>query len=237
MNCDDWSLWTKNGKLKFNFVRLTSKCNSNLQLPDASSVPLTTFLPFPIPMRPKRRSTRRRTRCNDRLIPSPVRRLLNEPRRNIEAAMCEPNMPVSRSGGDSFDPPRNHRTIPPKRLTEFRSELDPESGKNVRSLCLGVSIGWLPILRFIFDTGLWLSPPCSSCASASSRLCRRKFASVLMSTRGRLFNSFTAHVDDALRFLKNNFRWFFVSSACTTDASLYCMCLRTKREKKKTDFN
>lgn len=125
-------------------------------------------------MRPKRRSTRRRTRCNDRLIPSPVRRLLNEPRRRIDAAKCEPNIPDSRSGGEwSFDAPRNHRTIPPKRLTEFRSELDPESGKNVRSLCLGVSAGWLITFRFMFDTGLWLSPACSSWLSASSKLCWR----------------------------------------------------------------
>lgn len=80
----------------------------HLQLPVASSTPPTTFFPFPKPIRFKRRSTRLRTRCKDRPIPSP-RLLLNEPCRRIDAAKCDPNTPDSKSAGASFEP-RNQRT-------------------------------------------------------------------------------------------------------------------------------
>lgn len=126
--------------IRFHFFPV--KSIFHLQLPVVSSMPPTTFFPLPIPMRPRRRSTRRRTRCNDLLMPS--LRLscnLNELRRRIDAAKCEPKFPDSRSTDEFPFDPRNHRTIPPKRPTEFRSELDAESGKNARSLCLGVSDG------------------------------------------------------------------------------------------------
>lgn len=45
--------------------------------------------------------------------------------------------------------------IPPKRPTEFRSDLEDVSGKKARSLCLGVSVGWFDTVRLvIFEIGL-----------------------------------------------------------------------------------
>lgn len=80
-----------------------------IQLPVASSTPPTTFFPFPKPIRPRRRSTRRRTRCKDRPIPSP-RLPLNDPCRRIDAAKCDPKTPDSKSSDASFEP-RNQRTM------------------------------------------------------------------------------------------------------------------------------
>lgn len=97
-------------------------------------------------------------------MPSPVRRPcnLNDPLRKNDAARLEPKTPASRSTEDrSFDELRNQRTeckveiahtnfnisfftllpMPPKRLTEFLSELELDSGKNVLSLCFGVRLG------------------------------------------------------------------------------------------------
>lgn len=41
----------------------------------------------------------------------------------------------------SFDEPLNHLTMPLKRPTELRSELDVESESRARSLCRGVNVG------------------------------------------------------------------------------------------------
>lgn len=71
----------------------------------------------------------------------------------------------------SFLLPRNHRTMPLNRPTEFRSELDVESDSSARSLCLGVRVGrMVPPFRRRFPNGDWLTRHVSSSPSVSRRL-------------------------------------------------------------------
>lgn len=149
-----------------------------LQLPAASSVPPTFFFPFPIPIRFSLRSTLLLARCSERPMPSPVRRpcTFNEPCLINVEAKSGLKIPDSKSTEHlSLEAPLNHRTIPLRRPTEFLSELEVESDRRARSLCLGVSVGRILVaLRRRLPKGLWLMRHCSSRFSVSRRLYRER---------------------------------------------------------------